>query len=313
MHDILADILATFQLKSTLYCQSEIYTTNWALRFHQQTGASFHIVREGCCWLVCGDVRLAVQEGDLVMLPHGDEHLIADALESRLCADIHLDDESDDSCRLIRWGDGILATVLICGTFSFTHYHGGSILPLLPPLLHFSAQAMQHNGLSVTVNGLIEEANADRQGKNTILHRLADILFVQMVRAWLADPQTETRGWLAGLRDPELASALVAVHQQPERDWTVAALAAQAAMSRSAFAARFSAVVGISPIEYLTQWRMHVASRMLTQPTLSIEQIAERTGYSSDIAFSRAFSRIYKLSPSAYRRTLIEATPQKSY
>ncbi|MDX2137182.1 MAG: AraC family transcriptional regulator [Chloroflexota bacterium] len=304
MHDILADILKTFQLHSSIYCQSEISSDGWALRFRPFNGAAFHIVRQGCCWLLSDHDRLPVQEGDLVVLPRGDDHLIADRVESPVCSDIHLEDHDGETCRLLRWGDGPLRTVLICGTFSFTQYQGGSILPLLPPILHFSSQTMYRNGLKVTIDGLIEEANADRQGKNTVLHRLADILFVQIVRAWLADPQTEAHGWLAGLRDPQIASALVAVHQQPERNWTVAALASQSAMSRSAFAARFADIVGISPIDYLTQWRMHVASRMLTQPALSIEQIAERTGYSSDIAFSRAFSRIYKLSPSAYRRTL---------
>jgi AraC-like DNA-binding protein len=302
MRDILTDVLATLQLHSTIYCQSEIYKQDWALHFKRVGGAAFHIVSEGGCWFLRDDERFQIKKGDLIILPHGHAHTIADAPDTPVTVAIHLDDEHSDSCQLLRWGNEQISTVLVCGTFQFGKRNVASVLSLLPPLLYFSADVSRGNGLKAAVDALIDEANSERQGKLTILHRLADILFVQAIRAWLANPGAEARGWLAGLCDPQIATALAAIHAEPARDWTVMSLAAQCAMSRSAFAARFTELIEASPIEYLTNWRMQLATQLLAQPSLSITQVASRVGYTSDIAFSKAFKRRCGLSPAAYRR-----------
>lgn len=302
MHDVLGDVLATLQLQSSVYCQSEIYAQGWALDFQAISGAAFHIVSEGCCWLIRGTDRVPVERGDLVILPQGDAHFMADAPDAPVCAHIHLIDDNPQSWRLLRWGDEALSTILVCGTFTFGAYSAGSILAQLPPVLHFTAGASRRNGLHMAIEALIDEANADRQGKEAVLHRLADILFVKIIRAALGEPVAATRGWLAGLRDAQVAAALTAIHADPTRSWTVASMAQQAAMSRSAFAARFAELVGRSPIEYLSEWRMQMASSLLGQSGLSLAQVAEQIGYSSDIAFSKAFKRQYGISPAAYRR-----------
>jgi AraC-like DNA-binding protein len=304
MHDILADFLRTFQLQSCIYCQSEIHKSDWALKFHAINGGMFHIVREGSCWLLCGEERLALEVGDLVILSQGSEHVIADHLDAPLSVDIYPLAYSGEQCQLIRCGSDWLHTVLVCGTFRFNDFNGASLLPVLPPILHFRGAHIQQTGLTPIMTALIEEANSERQGKNTVLHRLADILFVQVIRTWLADPTTRAQGWLGGLRDPQIAAALAEIHGNPAHNWTVERLATQAAMSRSAFAARFTELIGLSPIEYLTSWRMQRASRLLEQVNLSIEEIASQVGYTSEIAFSRAFKRVFSVSPSAYRRTM---------
>jgi AraC-like DNA-binding protein len=304
MHDILADFLRTFQLQSCIYCQSEIHKSDWALKFHALNGGMFHIVREGGCLLLCGEERLIMEAGDLVILSQGSEHLIADRIDAPLSADIYPPADSAEQCQLISCGNDCLHTVLVCGTFRFNEFNGASLLPVLPPILHFRREYIQQTGLTPIITALIEEANSERQGKNTVLHRLADILFVQVIRTWLADPTTKAQGWLGGLRDPQIAAALAEIHSNPAWNWTVERLATQAAMSRSAFAARFTELIGISPIEYLTRWRMQRASRLLEHVSLSIEEIAGRVGYSSEVAFSRAFKRVFSVSPSAYRRTM---------
>jgi AraC-like DNA-binding protein len=310
MHDILADFLRTLQLQSCIYCQSEIHKGDWALRFHAFNGGMFHIVREGCCWLLCGEQKLKVEVGELVILSQGTEHIIADRVDAPLCADIYPPHDSAEQCQRMRWGSDGVHTVLICGTFHFHNFRGASLLPVLPPIIHFRAEHVQQHGLAPIITALIEEANTERQGKNVVLHRLADILFVQAIRACMADPTTQAQGWLAGLRDPQIAAALAEIHSDPARNWTVERLATRAAMSRSAFAARFTELIGISPIEYLTNWRMQLAIRLLDHFHLSIEEIAGRVGYSSEIAFGRAFKRVFFISPSAYRRDM-QALPHK--
>lgn len=308
MHDVLADFLRTFQLQSCIYCQSEIHTSNWALKFHALNGGMFHIVREGECLLLCDEEQLTLKTGDLVILSQGNEHIIADRIDAPLSADIYPSRESAEQCQLIRCGSDSLHTVLVCGTFRFNDFNGASLLPILPNILYFRSEHIQQTGLSSVITALIEEANSERQGKNIVLHRLADILFIQVIRTWLAAPTSKAQGWLAGLLDPQIATALAEIHRNPAHHWTVEQLATQAAMSRSAFAARFSTLIGVSPIEYLTRWRMQLASRLLKQVNLSIEAIAERVGYNSEVAFSRAFKRVFAVSPAAYRRRLHEST-----
>ncbi len=303
MHDILGDFLHTFQLKSCIYCQSEIHKSDWSLQFHAVKGGMFHIVREGRCWLSCGEEHLILETGDLIILPQGNAHIIADNINAPLCADIYPPSDSEGACHLMRWGDDNLHTILICGTFHFNHFNGASLLALLPTILLFRAEYVRQNGLMPIIIALIDEANNDRQGKHTVLHRLADILFVQVIRAWLADSNTKAHGWLAGLRDPQIALALAAIHRNPAENWTVKSLATEAVMSRSAFAERFTDVIGVSPFEYLTRWRMQIAIYLLEQNNLSVEEIANRVGYNSEVAFIRAFKRIYSMSPSKYRRS----------
>jgi transcriptional regulator GlxA family with amidase domain len=204
----------------------------------------------------------------------------------------------------MRWNGAAPPTTLVCGTFQFTVAAQSMLLTLLPSQLYFAAAATHTNGLQPLMAALVDEANAERQGKNTMLNRLADILFVQIIRAWLIDPHSTVKGWLAGLRDAQISQALSAFHALPEKNWTVAALAWQANMSRSAFAARFTDLMGIAPIQYVLSWRMQLAQRLLRQQELSLAQIALQIGYDSDTAFSKAFKREQGISPAAYRRAV---------
>jgi AraC-like DNA-binding protein len=305
VYDVLTEILSVLQLHSSIYCQSQIDRRDWSLHFQPINGATFHIVSAGACWAKVGEAEIALNEGDLLVLPHGTAHLIADHLAAPICASIDLDDGLEDPCRVMRWGAEDTGTTLVCGLFRFSAgdgLAGLALLSLLPAVMHFPAANHAANGLESAIHALIDEANADRQGKLALLHRLADVLFVQLLRAWLCQPDAEMHGWLAGLRDPQIAASLSLMHANPAQHWTVEALATHAAMSRSAFAARFTDLVGMPPATYLVHWRMQLAVRLLQNPRLSITQVAERVGYTSDIAFSKAFKRLHGRSPAVFRR-----------
>ncbi|MDX2074956.1 MAG: AraC family transcriptional regulator [bacterium] len=301
MHDVLAEVLGVLQLRGTVYCQSEINKSEWALQFHPSNGAVFHIIAEGSCWVILDDEKMLLQTGDLLILPHGNHHLLADAPNSPVCSDIYLEHQAQ-SCLMMRWGDEQPKTTLVCGMFTFTEFNQNAILSLLPSVIYFGAEARADYGLNRVIEALLDEANANRQGKSLLLHRLADILFIQVIRAWLADPTNEAHGWLAGLRDPQIATALSVIHAQPADDWTVEKLAIVATMSRSAFSAKFTELIGVPPLTYITRWRMQLATQLLRDERLSLIQIAETIGYTSDIAFSKAFKREQGDTPAGYRR-----------
>ncbi|WP_244237242.1 helix-turn-helix transcriptional regulator [Corallococcus llansteffanensis] len=146
------------------------------------------------------------------------------------------------------------------------------------------------------------EAEALRPGGETVVTRLADILVIQTIRAWLAHAPEARTGWLGALQDPQVGRALVLIHRDPARDWTLAALAKEAAMSRSAFAARFTQRVGMPAMQYLVHWRMQVAASLLREEDAGLADVAGRMGYQSEAAFSRAFKRCVGVAPGTFRR-----------
>ena len=162
--------------------------------------------------------------------------------------------------------------------------------------------------IASTLRFMAAEAREPRLGGETVITRLADILVIQAIRAWIEqDPAAQT-GWLGALRDPQIGRAISLIHRDPARTWTVASLADEVAMSRSAFAARFAELVGEPPMHYVTRWRMHAAVTWLREGDATLGELALRLGYQSEAAFSRAFKRFMGLSPGAVRRTTATTT-----
>lgn len=304
MRDVLTDVLNRVRLQGCIYCQSEINKPDWALRFSAHSGAVFHIVAQGVCLAEVEGSKLPIRlsQGDLLVLPDGCNHIIADRPGAPVCADIQLEQEAGSECVQMRWGDNGPRTTLVCGTFSVDKDHGGDLLRLLPPILYFDAQSVARCGLKPSIDALIDEAGMVYPGRETVLTRLADVLFVKIVRAWLASPDNHTVGWLRALNDPHLSAAVSQIHAAPGQDWTVESLASVAYMSRSTFAAHFTKIVGTTPFEYVTRWRMQVAADLLRNSSLTLSEIAARVGYQSDLTFSKAFRRQMNTSPGRYRR-----------
>ena len=191
---------------------------------------------------------------------------------------------------------------MVCGAVRLEHPAARNLIRALPASIVVGAGAPGAEWIQSTLRLLAAEAGHPRPGGETVITRLADIIVIQALRAWIeSDPGART-GWLGALRDPLIGKAIALVHDDPARDWTVAALATELAMSRSAFAARFTELVGEPAMRYVTSWRMHVALAALQDGGTTIAQLADQLGYRSEAAFARAFKRVIGTSPGAVRR-----------
>lgn len=204
----------------------------------------------------------------------------------------------------MRGGGEGAETRLVCGSFRFERRDAHPLLELLPPLIHLRpAEAPAAEWLEATLRFLAWETREAKPGTETIVSRLTDVVFVQVLRAWIEALPEGRGGWLGALRDRQVGAALALVHRAPERDFTNASLAAAVGMSRSRFAARFSALVGEPPLAYVSRWRLETAAGLLRDGALSLGEVAERVGYDSEAAFSKAFRRRFGSPPGAYRRS----------
>jgi transcriptional regulator GlxA family with amidase domain len=196
--------------------------------------------------------------------------------------------------------------VLLCGAFAF---EGGAALPLLtalPSRMHLSAAGPHAGWLRLLLDTLAVEARTSRAGSAPLIDRLMDIVFIQAVRAHAGALVGADAGWLAAMRDPHIGAAVAAMHREPAKPWTVARLATNVGMSRTVFATRFAILLGESPMRYLTRFRMTRAIEHLEDSRLSLSAIAERVGYTSDVAFSKAFKRHVGVGPGAFRRRAVK-------
>ncbi len=265
--------------------------------------ARFHIILDGQLWLRTGSGDpIELTRGDLVALPHGDGHSLFDAPTSATRSLPELLREKKGKDRLRVGGEGAKATFW-SGRIEFEDSRGNPLLAVLPRVIILRGElAKSVQWLEPTLAILSSESCSERPGSQTVVSRLADVIFIQIVRGYLNSLGGEGTGWLPALADPQVGAALALVHQSPERDWTVQELAQRVAMSRSAFAARFTRMVGEPPLHYVTRWRMQRAAALLRDGQASIAQVAEAVGYESEAAFSKAFKRAMGVAPGAYRR-----------
>jgi AraC-like DNA-binding protein len=304
--DPLGETLHLLRLTGTLYCRSEL-TAPWGVDLPQFDGCMmFHIVTAGHCWLeVEGEEPLLLQQGSLVLVPHGNGHCIRSSPQDEAVPlfDIPVEKVSD-RYEIMRYGGAGESTHLTCCVVRFDHVAGQKLISLLPKVLHINSWADdEDNWLQSTLRFIAREARELRPGGETVITHLADILIIQAIRSWIDSAPEAGRGWLAALRDDQVGRALAAIQREPEKDWTVALLAREVGMSRSGFSARFTSLVGESAMRYLTQWRMQLAHAQLQQTSDSLSVLADRLGYQSEAAFCRAFKRVFGVSPGSVRHT----------
>jgi AraC-like DNA-binding protein len=266
----------------------------------------FHIVARGSCWVMSDDgARHSAGEGDVIVLPYGDRHTIGGAAPAdSVPINSLLDPLPWRDLPLLRHGGGGDRTELVCGYLY-------SEDPLFDPALRalpcaFVVHLPDGAGagwVKASITYALEHSEPSNASGNAISTRLPELVLIEVLRAHLASAPAADHGWLAALRDPVLAPALSFLHADPARKWTVAELAANAAVSRSVLDDRFRQVLGRSPIRYLTEWRMHLADDLLASTDMGVVGIARRVGYDSEEAFSRAFKRERGLSPSHWRST----------
>jgi len=261
----------------------------------------FHVIRRGTVALRVGDEGpwTEVRAGDVVLLRGRQRHHLADepGRPTRFICD--LDDEFGRSDGSIHLGTEGPETRYVSGCFDLGVADDHPIMQMLPDMLHLGrADAVDDRGIFDIAELLATELEASAGGAQSVISRLSEVLFIKVLRAWSS---RATSNWMSAVRDEHVGRALASIHTEPRKDWDLAALARHAGMSRSAFAGRFSSMVGVPPMTYLRQWRMHVAASALEDERLLVSQVAYQVGYDSESAFSRAFSRERGMSPAAWR------------
>ena len=303
--DPLGEALHFLRMNGAFYCRSEL-TAPWGLTLPPMPAyAWFHVVTSGRLWLEAGDADARLLgSGDLALVPHGEGHALRSEPGVPAPGILELERELvSDRYEVLRHGAGGSPTSLICGAVRFDHPAARNLVAILPEIIHLEASGSTEMGwLQSTLRLMAAEARELRPGGEAVITRLGDILVIQAIRSWIeTDPAART-GWLGALRDRQIGRAITLIHRDPARAWTVASLADELAMSRSAFAARFTEVVGEPVMAYVARWRMQVAVSALSEEGATIGELADRLGYRSEAAFSRAFKRIIGVSPGAVRR-----------
>ena len=301
--DVLTDVLNTLELKGWLSSRREL-TPPWRYDFAASKDSMFHVLSFGGGYLqVEGEAEpRRVEDGDVVLFPTGHPHSLYDDPASPLTRLVHLDYNPQRGYEVVnRDGEGP-KPLLLCGAFHFDYPHDFPLLHRLPKLIHIAgAQGRMEQGFGDIVNIIARESASQQQGAGVMLKRLTELLFIQVIRLWIDQQATASVGWIGALRDQPISAALGLIHQSPERRWTVKELAEAAALSRSAFSARFTELVGEPPVTYLTRWRMLRATHLLKNEVRT-ETIADLLGYESEAAFRKAFKREIGIPPAQYRK-----------
>jgi AraC-like DNA-binding protein len=283
----------------------------WAQQFVPMPGATgFHVILQGPCWLSLPNTEpLALAAGDIVFRPHGQSHTLADSPSTLPTAPTCRPDQTAVPHRYAVDTVGgpsataTPATVALCGAYELDPALVHPLLHDLPELIHIPAHLGRHPHLRATVDLLAAELTQPRLGTDALIPALLDTLLLYILRSWLdQQPTHHTTGWAAALNDPATATALQAIHRDPARPWTVATMAAEARLSRAPFARRFTTLLGLPPLTYLTRWRMTIAARLLRQTDEPLSSIATTVGYTSEFAFANAFKRHHGTAPGQYRR-----------
>ncbi len=276
-----------------------------------QHALEYHVVVRGSCWIaLLGDTEfepVRLEEGDIAVIPHGDPHVVSSAPGMRAEPNLDVYRRPQDANALpfaLRTGDdGPSDTHLICGFFSCDARPFNPLLDALPRFMRFNRDAASgsHSLLDQFIRFATAETGNKRTGSQSVLNRLSELMFVEIIRLHMDQLANNNTGWLAGLRDPLVGRTLTLLHGRPSHTWTLEELASEAATSRSALVDRFTQIVGCPPIQYLTQWRMQLAAKRLADPTVKVAAVAHEVGYESEAAFSRAFKKFVGRSPSQWR------------
>ena len=302
--DVLNELLRFLRVRSSFYCYSEL-AEPWGFRISERASATFHLVTRGGCWLEVqdGDQPRWLASGDLVILPHGHAHQLRDDLSRHVVPLEELvSSRAGADARYLRHDGLDECTALLCGGFTIEDRDALPVLAALPVVIHIQREDGEPDPWLENIAALLRhEITTLHPGAEAVITRLMDVLLTQTIRRYRTDLEGFRMSNFGARKDPQIAAALQLIHQQPGYAWTAKALAARVAMSRSAFASRFLQLVGVSPMRYLTRYRLARAADRLRTSGEALHDIARQTGYGSDVALSKAFKRHFGLPPGAYR------------
>jgi AraC-like DNA-binding protein len=268
---------------------------------------AYHVVTAGRCFgTLAGGQAVALEVGEVIIFTRGQSHIMSSDPDMR--ADAPMPDvlevaAASEKPFSINYGTGPNPTRLVCGYLACDSGPFNPLLETLPPVI--KAGDPRNDGAGWVGNFIrfaIAEAADKRAGSESVLTKLSELMFIDVVRRYIETLPAGQSGWLAGLRDPFVGKALSLLHARPAYRWTIGDLARQAGMSRSVLAERFTELVGIPPMNYLAKWRMQIASQLLADSSANLANIAVHVGYASEAAFSRAFKNMIGVPPSTWRR-----------
>jgi len=298
------DLLRGIRLQSNVYFRPE-FRAPWGVSIERDC-AVFHIVAHGTCWLqmkgVAEPVRLS--EGDFVVVTRGQFHMMRDQLSTPTInffdlLKTHAGSKNGEAC----FGGEGPVTRFVCGGMIFENRDNNPLLAILPSVLHVKRTADgARRWLGLTTRHVLSELDSGAAGAKEVVTRLADILFIQAVRAYFEENvETAESGWLVAVRDQQIGQALAIIHSHPHQPLSVESLARRLAMSRSSFAARFKELVGEPPQRYFTRLRIHAAATQLRSSHNKLNAVAATAGYESVAAFAKSFKRHMGMTPGEYR------------
>jgi AraC-like DNA-binding protein len=296
--DVLSDAVAALTTAPALSVHTRARAP-WGLRFGGRQGFGFHVIVHGDCWLLReGADPLPLRAGDVVLMPSGAVHTLADTRDTEPL-DLVVDRRID---RVTVGGDGT-ETIVVSGAYQIEQGIRHPMLADLPDVVHLSGRP-QHR-LHAAVDLLSAEIETRDPGGDAIVAALVDALLIYILRAWHDGKST---GWTAAMTDKAIGHSLHRMHSHPAEAWTVDRLAAEIGLARATFTRRFTRLVGEPPLTYLTRWRMITAARLLRRDRAPLATVARQVGYTSEFAFAKAFKREYRIAPGAYRRERKEST-----
>jgi AraC-like DNA-binding protein len=320
--DVLSDVLRAVRLTGAIYFDFEL-SSPWVLEAPRsrdiaatvmpgaQHVIEYHLVARGSCWAqAVGQPPAQLDEGDFIVFPQGDAHVLSSAPGMRAAPDLSVFARSSTPLPMVHeyGGGGPDRARVVCAFLGCDERPYNPLLAALPPVIHVSAGDAEQPGgwLRALLNVAVAESGHARPGSENVLARLSELMFVEAIRRYVESLPTAGTGWLAGLRDPIVGQALAALHGGPREPWSVDRLARETGASRSVLAERFTEMVGHPPMHYLALWRMQLASRLLADGA-RVAEAASAIGYESEAAFSRVFKKLVGQSPSTWRATTVKA------
>jgi AraC-like DNA-binding protein len=298
--DILTDVLDRVRLKGTVLFHYE-FGSPWSMALPRSADAIFHYLSRGSAGIALADgPSIQMAEGDFVLVVRGEPHVLRSGRSTKPIPLVDLD-RWPAHVGVVHHGGGRKPfSTMICGRFSLARPSPSNVLELLPPVLHLRPAA-DREWLETILQRMVTEAALRRPGQLAVLSRMTEVLFVEVLRSWIKSLGPGEGGWLGAIADRHIGKALQLIHEQPEHPWTLGALGRHAGLGRSAFAARFTRLVGQPVHRYLVARRMDEAALMLESGDDAISRIATRVGYETTTAFSKAFKQHYSFSPGRYR------------
>jgi AraC-like DNA-binding protein len=328
--DTLSDLLRSVRLRGAVFFHIDC-TEPWVTEAPQAAVMApaimpdsehmmeYHVVIQGTCWAgVLGEAPVQLHEGDVIAFPHGDAHVLSSAPGLRAEPNVEflfqgrppqlpfmLHQGLEPSTAGVPADPEAAQTSLLCGFLGCDRRPFNPLLGTLPRMIHASASDLAGDGddwIAHFARLATAESRRKRPGGEVVLERMSEMMFVDLLRRYLERLPDEQHGWLAGLRDRYVGRVLALMHEHPNAAWTMEQVAERVGLSRSALHERFVQFIGLTPMQYLTNWRMQIGSRLLTQSNATLASVALDAGYESEAAFSRAFKRAVGVPPSVWRR-----------